>query len=668
MNINNPEILAPGGSFNSAIHALKSGADAVYIGLTSFSARKSATNFTMDQLRRLKTYCFDNSKKIYVAINTLLKDTELSDLYPLLKQLEDIEVDAIIIQDLGLANIIRKNTNLPLHASTQLGVHNIHGVKTLKHLGFTRAVLSRELTLKEIQDIKKQFPKMELEIFIHGALCYGFSGLCLASSKLLDRSANRGECGQICRTWFNVNGKKEYSFSLNDLSLQEKVLKLKEIGVESLKIEGRMKGPGYVSATSELYYNILNNKDFKEPLKRSLTEFNRTAGDAYLNTPKGHNSINKEYPSHLGLPVGEILSVDKNSFSVKLSEKIENRDGLLVLSKTKPYTSIKFAANIINIKSDIAILKGSIPENTTHKLYKISSHDKHLKEEKTQSYKPWKSKVELKIEIINSGITIETDYKTFSYIIELQPAKNPVDLNKQFHKIFYSGGETEYNFICNVVNSSDINDPFIPSSKLKEIRNSFQIDFINNIPVPILKTISTLKIPSKKFVNNRNSLPFVTDFSELLIENLNKFETSYLLPLAPVIFNSEDYLSKLKTFLENNSDYNFVIGLNNISQLSYIPELSSDTEYYCDYGLYCVNNHTTELLNSLINNLKWTTVWVETDKEADYPPLFISRTCFKANESGCPVNCNKKLEQNISQNSKNYKVIVDNCISYTLLV
>ena len=197
------EILAPAGSFEAGIAAFRGGADAVYLGLSDFSARKSAKNFSRDDLLALKKEAVGQKKKIYVTLNTLVKDSELNAVLDAASFLDEIETDGVILQDLGLASTIKKLfPSLPLHASTQMAVHTADGVKFLKRLGFTRVVLSREVPLKKIAEIKKAVPDMELEVFVHGALCYSFSGLCLASGMLLNRSGNRGMCAQICRSFY----------------------------------------------------------------------------------------------------------------------------------------------------------------------------------------------------------------------------------------------------------------------------------------------------------------------------------------------------------------------------------------------------------------------------------------------------------------------------------
>ncbi len=222
------ELTLPAGSFASALQAFKHGADAVYLGLTSFSARQGAQNFTLDEVAKLKTLSVELQKKIYITINTLLDDDEIEKTIPLLRSLELLQVDGIIVQDIGLASIIHeKFPTIPLHASTQLAVHSVKGVEALVRLGFLRVVLARELTLDEIAHIRISCPDVSLKVFIHGAMCYGFSGLCMASTTLTDRSANKGECAQICRSWFTSESERDitqgYFFSMKDLATPKRV-------------------------------------------------------------------------------------------------------------------------------------------------------------------------------------------------------------------------------------------------------------------------------------------------------------------------------------------------------------------------------------------------------------------------------------------------------------
>ncbi len=241
------EILAPAGSYQSLTAALRAGADAVYLGLNQFSARGAAANFNTEQLAQAVADCHERGVKVHVALNTLIKDEERSALYAALQSICAVGVDAVIVQDLAVASMVRSCApSLPMHASTQMTVHNLSGVRVLEQLGFSRVVLARELTLDEIEYITKN-TKLEVEVFIHGALCMSASGMCYLSSLLGQRSGNRGLCAQPCRLNFQCNG-RAHALSLKDLSAILQLTRLEQMGVASVKIEGRMKRPEYVAA------------------------------------------------------------------------------------------------------------------------------------------------------------------------------------------------------------------------------------------------------------------------------------------------------------------------------------------------------------------------------------------------------------------------------------
>ncbi len=238
------EILAPAGSQEQLTAAVRSGANAVYLGLKGFNARMSAENF--DNLKETVTYCHIRGVKVYVTLNTLFLEKETDKIKEALKEIALSGADALITADLGVALLARECCpSLPLHASTQMTVHDIAGAKMLERLGFKRVILARELSKEEISDIKKN-TGLEVEVFVHGALCMCVSGQCYISSFLGQRSGNRGRCAQPCRLNFKTEN-REFALSLKDLSLVNKVNELKEIGVTSLKIEGRMKRPEYVA-------------------------------------------------------------------------------------------------------------------------------------------------------------------------------------------------------------------------------------------------------------------------------------------------------------------------------------------------------------------------------------------------------------------------------------
>lgn len=240
------EILAPCGGAESLTAAVNSGANAVYLGETAFSARRNAENFTPEQLREAVRLCHLSGVKVHVALNTLVFDTELDKLEKTVEMIADCGVDAVIVQDFGVAKTIKKIADIPLHASTQMTVNSVSGAEMAKEAGFSRVVLAREMSLKEIERVVKSVD-IETEIFVHGAICVCLSGQCYMSAMLGGRSGNRGLCAQPCRLNFTCD-KRENVLSLKDLSLIPHLREIEKIGVASVKIEGRMKRPEYVAA------------------------------------------------------------------------------------------------------------------------------------------------------------------------------------------------------------------------------------------------------------------------------------------------------------------------------------------------------------------------------------------------------------------------------------
>ncbi len=275
------EILAPAGSFESLKAAVRCGANAVYLGGKSLNARRNASNFSDDELRQAVDYCHARNVKVYITLNTLVADGELETAYEAIKCVCNANADALILQDTGLAALVRQvSPDMPMHASTQMSVQSIEGIRILKKLGFTRAVLPRELSEKEIAVISAQ-TDMELEYFVHGALCMCVSGQCLMSSVLGGRSGNRGLCAQPCRLPFGINGKGGNNLSLKDLSLVDELKRLERAGVCSLKIEGRMKRPEYVAAAVTACKNSINNienEDIDNSLKAVFSRSGFTKG------------------------------------------------------------------------------------------------------------------------------------------------------------------------------------------------------------------------------------------------------------------------------------------------------------------------------------------------------------------------------------------------------
>lgn len=333
------ELLAPAGGLEAGYAAIHYGADAIYLGLPRFSARAEAANFSLEDVAALTGYAHSRPvrRKVYVAVNTLIQEGELDELAEALATVAAIGVDAVIVQDMGVYRILRRHfPALRLHASTQMTIHNRPGVELARELGFARVTLARELTLEEVVDIAA-LPGMETEVFVHGALCYGYSGLCLYSSHLLGRSGNRGRCAYLCRDQYRQGAESQFVFSMKDLALPEFVPQLRRAGVTALKIEGRMKSPLYVAAVVHYYRQLLDGNlkadKIKTPAADIKTIFSRPWTNLFLPNRWNRNVIDQEYVGHRGAPIGRVEEIVRlRSGEVRLrfrsSQPLEVHDGI----------------------------------------------------------------------------------------------------------------------------------------------------------------------------------------------------------------------------------------------------------------------------------------------------------------------------------------------------
>ena len=285
------ELMSPAGSMEGIIAAVRGGADAVYFGTGDYNARRNAKNLEGEELADAFRYCRLRGVKTYVTMNTLVTDRELVRAKELVLKLSELGADALIVQDLGMARLIRAVApELPIHASTQMTLHNLGGVLAAQKLGFTRVVLSRELPLREIEFICKRSP-VEIEVFVHGALCMCYSGQCYLSSAIGGRSGNRGLCAQPCRMQYSFfGGRPDYPLSLKDSSMAQHLKELEQAGVHTLKIEGRMKRPEYTALVTNIYKRALveNREPTREELEQLQQVFSRDGfTDGYLMGKKG---------------------------------------------------------------------------------------------------------------------------------------------------------------------------------------------------------------------------------------------------------------------------------------------------------------------------------------------------------------------------------------------
>lgn len=393
------ELLAPVGDWNCLKAAVQNGADAVYFGVEQFNARMYAANFNVEDMKQVIEYCKLRNVKTNLTLNTLLENCEFDNAVDLAKEAYKAGVDAIIVQDLGLAKYLIDNIpGLPIHASTQMTVHNLQGVLKLEKLGFDRVVLSRELSCEEIEYICKNC-KVEIETFIHGALCICYSGQCLFSSVVGGRSGNRGKCAGPCRLPYELISEnaetherksidKGYLLSTKDLCGIAYLPRLIQAGVKCFKIEGRMKSPEYVATVTRIYRKyidmVLNNDDFiidEKDINDLMQVFNRGGfSDGHLDSKHNRNLIFPEKPSNMGIYLGTIKKYNSNKghITLQLEEDLELGDSISVSNEASKYLVSELMIKNVNQKKvsantevTIGRMKGNI--KVGDKVYRISS-------------------------------------------------------------------------------------------------------------------------------------------------------------------------------------------------------------------------------------------------------------------------------------------------------
>lgn len=724
------ELAIPAGSMQCALVAFKEGADAIYLGLKSFSARKNAQNFTFEEYSKIWQFAKENDKCVYVTINTIITDMQMPKLLKVLRHLELIGCDGVIVQDLGVAKVIRDRfSSLPLHGSTQLAVHTIEGVKQMQSFGFSRVVLSRELTVSEIKKIRIACPDVELKVFIHGALCYGFSGLCMASHILTNRSANAGSCAQICRTWFENEDDKGWYFSMRDLKVGPSVKLLQQIGIDSLKVEGRMKSPSYVAAVTRAYRLALDGKDSTKAFEDIDIAFSRSSYGGWLmkygrnfatNTVRDTEALcSTSYPGHTGLPVARILNVQnvgkKRLAFVELEHEISAHDGLMyfVDGEMAPKEAVKFSVTSIQNRYSssmtraknreqvyLAIPSNTIPPRKGDTLYLISSHDQEQKKINVDRLQIAKIPVEVDITINNDSLEVKTSSNcfldaSFKAPLIVEEATSKYDWKEKIASVFSRSDKSRLvSSKFHVTDNSGIENGnlFIPLSQMKRIRRAWyeilesELNLYLKSPIEVYKNDKTVKeiLPARQALVLKDGLPFYTRVP-VDIDDLLFVDGYYYLLLSPICFNEETEINRLNDILKKlelkNLLANTRIGINNIAQIQWIKKINLKVKVFADVYLYLANSEAAMNILEQLPNLCGGYLFMETvDKETSawpfeptivskdfVPPLFISRSCFKHDSKGLSCNgCGKNYEYFLTQRDKKYKAIVRNCITYVI--
>ncbi len=459
-----PELLAPAGSLEAFFAAMEFGADAVYVGLKEFSARAKAKNVNRDELERMVGYAHARQRKVFLALNTLVKEKELSHLIDVLAAVEAIGIDAVILQDMGVWRLARRHfPGLELHASTQLTIHNAAGVQMAERLGFSRAVLARELSLEEISAIKRA-TNLDLEHFVHGAHCFSLSGQCSFSSWLGGMSGNRGRCAQPCRRRYHHKGKDGYYFSPNDLSAIDLLPELAAAGVMSFKIEGRMKSAEYVANVVQAYRTVLDASaqerstaigTAKELLKES---FGRQPTRGFLPGNMPTDIVNPGVHGATGRLIGSVAQCRDGLLSFVSRDPIHLGDRLRIQPATdKPGTAftirdLRLAGKPVNrANKGERVAVGCPPDKVfrvNDRVYKVSSGkafnlSQSACRKRLESVTPGKAVIDLaikmpttdRIEVLATchGLSLERHFTVESFPAKERPLSQDV-LAKVFGK------------------------------------------------------------------------------------------------------------------------------------------------------------------------------------------------------------------------------------------
>lgn len=611
------ELLSPAGDYKSLYFAIHNGADAVYLGGKRFGARNYASNFDKEEMIKAIKYCHLYGVKIYVTVNTIIFDDEIEDFIKYIEFLYKNNVDAVIMQDVGMILKVRELfPKLEIHASTQMHNHNTEGIRLLENLGVKRIVFARELSLEQIKNIKCN---VEKEVFVYGALCVCYSGCCLFSSMNTNRSGNRGECVASCRLPYKLlknnkevktNGK--YILSPKELNTINYVDSLIESGVDSFKIEGRMKSPEYVGLVTKIYRKAIDSyyehKKFyldAKTQKDLMSLFNREFTKGYLFGDYGSSLMNINSPNHQGIHLGSIIEVNKKIIKIRLYEDINQEDGIRFVEENKGmivnrlYNEKKLLVNQVK-KGQIAIIdnkigitkKGEVNKTINRSLIKELS----LVEEK-------KIKIDVKIKA-KKGFPLEVSFKDLSGNLvnvkgeEVEESINSPLTKKDIEKQIIKLGNTPF-----IVNNIDIimdDNVFIPNSFLNEIRRKAASQLIElRENKKISNNLISLKIQDRAFEREKLNLNVLARSETQLKAALdssadNIYVTDYNLykkyKSSNVYFSLPRVIEKYKEYTEENLL---------VRELGSINKYKDKNNIISDYTLNIVNKESLRLLNNL---------------------------------------------------------------------
>ncbi len=593
------ELLSPAGTKEAFYAAISNGADAIYLGLDKFNARAYAENFNLDNLKEYVDFAHLRNVKIYVTMNTVLYDYELLEAYRTVDKLAEIGVDALIVQDLALFNYITSTyKSIEAHASTQMGIDDVNGAKIVKELGGTRVVVARETPIKVIRDIKKQ-TNIEVEAFIHGALCVAYSGNCLMSSMIGDRSGNRGRCAGCCRQVYSLIDNKNnnviktgYLLSMKDLNLSDEIKNMNF--VDSLKIEGRMKELEYVASVTRSYRKILDNDDFN---KKDLEKvFNRTYTKGFIFGETSENITNIERPNNYGYEIGKIVKINKNKIRIKLTDELNKGDQIRIESKN-PFEEIsvpitrQFDAsfNVVDKNNKIAIIYTDKKVFLGARIFKTKDINFYKEINETLKAKEYK-KLEICMAFeakLNKEPLLMIEYsgiKSYakSKILVTNAISSPTsktNIINQLNKL----NDTPYEIKDIKINIDE--NIFIPLKEINELRRK------------AIESLNEIRLNHKVSLKNKREIlpldaPISAPYLTVEVNNEEQYNVAKELGIEHIYFknivrrNNEHYVDETNEIL-----------VGGLGALSYYK--NKNVNLVTDYSLNVTNYETAAILSSL---------------------------------------------------------------------
>lgn len=593
------ELLAPAKNLECGIAAIDHGADAVYIGAAQFGARQTAGNSTED-IAELTRYAHQFGAAVYVTVNTIVYEKELAALEHLLKQLVEIGVDAILVQDMAVLEIYKKlkaeyvarGYRMPaLHASTQTDNRSADKVKWLKENGFERVVLARELSLEEITDIHKAHPDVELEAFVHGALCVSYSGACCASQYFFNRSANRGECAQFCRIAFDLKDsdgetliEDSYLLSLKDMCQLDRLGDLLEAGVCSLKIEGRLKDANYVKNVVATYSEALNAYIAKHTGKYCRSSYGRCT---YTFTPALEKTFNRGFthyffngrqkdissfntPKAMGEYVGYVKEIRRGSFNVAGTAMFANGDGLCFFNRQKKLEGFR-----VNRVENNRLYPLTMPKNLEPGMALYRNNDIEFERAMQGKTATRKLQVRFVVDVVDGKLTFTaTDEcgRSANVVLNETPEKAQKSQHDNIVKQLEKLGNTVWTANGISINNS-ADEFFIPSSRLAAVRREL-LEALENTPVSNHTDKQAVGETATNSVNANNTVYADTiNIANVANTTAQNYYAAHGVKNAPTAF-------------ELNSDYK----AGSTTAPSAVPPLMT-CRYCLRYALgYCVKN------------------------------------------------------------------------------